>query len=503
MDANWKSLPPPEVGPCPPADAVAAFTAGGLENAARDRFLAHLTACASCRADVAAARGMADDATPAPAALRVRLYGMGSRKSLLPRRLALAAAALFLAVLGTILFWPAPRLTDVARRTPPPLVPPSKKDEPREVKPEPTPAPLPGPSVEPAPPPVVPKPEAPKIPVPTPAPKPNPQPVPPPEPPVLTRPDPVPAPPTRPTLRGSLASIVGSPSLKSDGDRAFVPLKVGQSREFVGAVELRADAAAVKFRVGDATFFLRPKSEATLTLFEGETLVRLAAGEACFDVAPGRGVFHVETVHGRVRVTGTRFRVGLEKNATEVAVLRGSVNFGAVALAAGEESSAAAGAGPKPPSKLDARAFQWVRALEETLVLEAEAFALQGGMAALPDAAASGGRAIGSKTASQPGKQPSAEARLQVKQPGLYAVWIRVFWGHNVPSALTIQVHTHAPWNGNALPFMRAWQWVRLGTYDLPGDAFRVQVVDPRGDSRVDQLLLTTDLDYAPESDRK
>ena len=44
------------------------------------------------------------------------------------------------------------------------------------------------------------------------------------------------------------------------------------------------------------------------------------------------------------------------------------------------------------------------------------------------------------------------------------------------------------------------WQWVRVGTFDLPDDAFRVRIVDPQGGLRVDQVLLTSDPELNPES---
>lgn len=512
---DWKGLSDRTSGPCPAPGELAGFVADGLGPADRDRVLDHLAACVVCRADVIAARTMSDDATPAPAALRIRLYGLvHPRPALLPR-LAVAAAALFVVVIGAILLWPLPSVeTPVVRQPSPPkpVLSLTQSPEPKLVPPPlqapmtppvkagsapPPPSPLPANRVDPA----RPMPIPPKRPEP-----PSPAPVG--EPPVVAvKPDLPPPPPTRPTLRGRLTAVVGALGTRSDGDRAFEAVKQGQGRDFAGTVSVKAEVSAVKARVGTTTVFLRPRTEAELTLFEGETFVRLSAGEAAFDVTPGRGAFVLETPHGRVRVTGTRFRVALEKAATEVAVLRGSVEFRAqdqaVSLSAGEESAAPAGGAPKAPMRLDARAFQWVRALEDTLLLEAEAFALQGGMAPMADTSASGGRSIGGKGSATGGRLPTAEARLRVKQPVPYAVWIRVLWGHNVPSVLSIQIHDHPAWDGRSVPSNPAWQWVRLGVFELPVEPFRVRMVDPRGDARIDQVLLTTDLDDTPETDRR
>ncbi|HYE98765.1 MAG TPA: FecR domain-containing protein, partial [Planctomycetota bacterium] len=451
-DLDWKRLPAPRAGPCPSPGDLAAFVAGAADPGRRDRLLAHLTACAACREDVAAARRVPDEVPPAPAALRARIYRLALPKPSLLKKLSVAAAAVFAVVAGALLFWPAPGVdSSVSRRpvtpAPPPVRTPAPEVRPAPPEPQPAPAPPVQVPVRPVPP------EPPKAVAPSPTPRPPeprvvPAPSPPPEPPpVVAKPEPAPPPPTRPTRRGELTAVVGGALVRSDGERALAGLRPGQRRDFAGTVELKTEGAATKLRVAGTTVFLRPRTEATITLFEGETLVRLSSGEAAFDVTPGRDPFVVATPHGRVRVTGTRFRVAAEKSGTEAAVLRGSVEFGAndqaVTLAAGEASAAAAGAAPKPPTKLDPRTFQWVRALEETLVLEAEAFALEGGLAPAADPAASGGRAIAGKA----GRGGAAEARLKVKQAVPYAVWLRVHWGHNVPSVLSVQVHDHPAWD--------------------------------------------------------
>ncbi|HYE97255.1 MAG TPA: hypothetical protein VEJ18_00025, partial [Planctomycetota bacterium] len=73
----------------------------------------------------------------------------------------------------------------------------------------------------------------------------------------------------------------------------------------------------------------------------------------------------------------------------------------------------------------------------------------------------------------------------------------------NVPPSATLERRAHPIWDGRTIPFDPAWQWVRLGVYELPAEPFRLRLSDPRGDARLDQMLLTTDLDYSPGEDRK
>jgi ferric-dicitrate binding protein FerR (iron transport regulator) len=494
-DRAWKerfaALPPRgAAGPCPRAEALSAWAKSALP----EDGLAHLASCRACREDLIEVRRILSEKAPTEAprgALRNRLYALApSRRIPIRWRVAAAAAATLLAVLATLL----------SRSGEPLPVPKPMAVQPKE-KPQPMPAPEPKPEL----PRVVGKPESPGI-VPSVPEKPPPPPVPEAakEPPVVVKPAPEPekpaplpekppAPvPTRARLRGSLLAVSGSVSTQADAD-VWQPLRVAQTRDFMGAVKIRADVAASKVRVGVHTVYLQRGGELALSLEEGRTHVTLARGEAFFDVTPGRDPFEVETVHGLVTVKGTRFLVALDKNETEVAVQRGAVQFNAMALAAGERSTGGA------PQKADlARRLPWVRALEEILRIEGEQMALSGGMAILADAAASGGRAIGAKA----GPDAVAEISARRKQPVPYSFWIRLHWAHGVPSALSLSVGDALTWSSKDVVANPNWQWVRAGSAELPDGPFRVRLTDTHGGIRIDQIVITSDPDFTPE-DRK
>src|SRR5262245_12366655 len=149
--AAWKGLPQPSPGACPPPEAIAAFVAGTRD----DALLAHLSACASCREDVIAAR--AEGHGSAPMALRLRLYRLlPGRSSLLPK-LAIAAAILVTAAIGAIVFWPTEQSAPpIARPKPAPApkvekVPATEPPKPLPEPPKPAPKPEPEPEKPPAP----------------------------------------------------------------------------------------------------------------------------------------------------------------------------------------------------------------------------------------------------------------------------------------------------------------------------------------------------------------
>ncbi len=460
-------------GDCPPPEALAAFVAGNR----RREILEHLSGCPSCREDVIAAR------TPAPAAARVRSPRTGW--------IAAAAAALFAVAIGAALFIGRDESEPVVIKTPKPA-PKPRPPEPAPIEaPKPLPEipkPSPKPEERPAPKPPSPKePERPVIARPTPEPEP-PKPAP--------KPEPKPAPVlTKAKLRGTLFALAGAGAAQIEGEPAWQNTKLAQPREFTGSVKLRADASAAKARIGAATYYLRGGTEIAVALEEGTTTVRLVKGEAFFDVTPGKETFAVETASGKVTVKGTRFLV----TPTEVAVQRGKVEFAcadrSVPVSAGERSLEA-----RAPEKSDVpRRLAWLKPLEETLTIEAEGMALAQGMVLLPDPAASGGRAVGLKGPPAPNSEPSAEVRLKRKQATPYAVWVRLHWGHNVAPAFSVQVHDAPRWSGKDVPFSPAWQWAKVGTFDLPDEAFRIRVIDLQGGLRVDRILVTSDLDLNPE----
>lgn len=499
--AAWKGLPKHPAGACPAPETVSSFVSGSLENARRDALLDHLASCAACREEVVAAR--AQNAPPAPIALRLRLYRLpAGRPSMLPR--AAVAAAVLLAVIGAALaFWPReqePAGTIVVRPAKP-----APKDAPKP--PDPKPEPLPEPP-KPAPKPdVVPLPEIPK-PLPAPEPRPEapvvPKPVPAPEKP----PAPVPAPekpapePTRVALKGSVFSIAGSATAQAEGDANAQPLRAGQKRDFSGTLKLKAEVAAAKVSIGSVTYYLQRGAELSLLLEEGRSKISLAKGEAFFDVTPGQGQFIVEAAHGRVTVKGTRFLVTTDKTDTEVVLQKGAVEFAAaeqtVALSPGEQS-AASGRAPSAPQKADlAKRLSWVRTLEESIVIEADQMALQGGMTVLPDPTALGGRAIGIKTPLKAGQEAIAEIPARRKQQVPYVVWVRLHWAHGVASAMTLSVGNALTWSSKGVAMNPNWQWVRVGAVDLD-ERFRVRISDTQPGMRIDQILITTDVELNPD----
>ncbi len=477
---------------CPRAETLSIWANGPLpEDGA-----AHLADCAPCREELLAVRRLLAEksSTEAPRlVLRNRLLGLQPGRRLPVLWIAAAAAAIV--VIGII-------AASRSAENPPPAPPRPPLAQPKVKPPE-----APAPEVRPEPPRETVKPEqpvlAPPLPVKPPPPPPLPEPVkdsplvakPPPEP---EKPAPLPEKPapTRARLRGSLTAVSGSVATQLDAD-AWQPLRVAQGRDFMGAVKLKADVAAGKVRVGAHTVYLQRGGELALTLEEGRTQVRLARGEAFFDVTPGRDPFEVETPQGVVRVKGTRFLVALDRNETEVVVQRGAVQFNDVALAAGERSNGGV------PQKADpSKRLAWVRGLEDTIRIEAEQMTMAG-MAVLPDATASGGRAVGVKDAPKPGQEAVAEIAAKRKQAVPYAVWIRLHWAHGVPSALTLSVGDVLTWSSKPVTSGPAWQWVRAGSAELPEGAFRVRLQDSQPGMRIDQIVLTSDPEFSPEQDKK
>jgi ferric-dicitrate binding protein FerR (iron transport regulator) len=479
---------------CPRTETVSTWARGALP----EEGLAHLADCIACREELVALRRLLAEksATESPRlAVRSRLYAVFPERRTRFLWIAGAAAVVLIAV--------AAALFSGGGQTP---APPKPLAAPPRTKPVTMPAPEPHPEASRG----IPTPEKPvALPPAAEKPPPAPLPEPPKDPPVVVvvpppapekaapLPDkPAPAP-TRARLRGSLLSVSGSVATQLDSD-SWQPLRVAQGRDFMGSVKVKAEAAAGKFRVGVHTCYLQRGGELSLALEEGRTQVRLARGEAFFDVTPGREPFEVETPQGVVRVKGTRFLVALDRAETEVAVQRGAVQFNAVSLGAGERSSGG------PPQKADlSKRLAWVRALEDTIRIEAEQMALSGGMVALPDATASGGRAIGLKDAPKAGQEAVAEIAAKRKQPATYAVWIRLHWAHNVPSALTLAVGDALSWSSKSVTASPTWQWIRAGSAELPEGTFRVRLSDSQPGMRIDQILITSDLELNPEQDKK
>jgi hypothetical protein len=213
--------------------------------------------------------------------------------------------------------------------------------------------------------------------------------------------------------------------------------------------------------------------------------VQLVRGEAFFDVVPGSGLFEVDGAAGKVVVKGTRFLV----SEADVLVQRGAVEH----TTGGQTSTLT------PKAKADlSRRLAWVRGLEDTIWIEAEQLTAQG-MVVIADATASGGRALGM---TKPGAEATAEIRGKRKQAVPYAVWVRLLWPHNVPSALGLSVGD-LRWTSKDVASAPGWQWVRAGTAELAEEAFRLRLSDTKVGLKVDQVLITSDLDFNPETDKR
>jgi hypothetical protein len=313
---------------------------------------------------------------------------------------------------------------------------------------------------------------------------------------------------TRPARRGSLIAVAGGCSTQAEGEAAWQPARTAQPKEFAGTLRVKTDAGASKLRLGDHTLWLQRGTEMAVVLEEARTLIRLAKGDACFDVAAGKGPFEVDAPWGSVAVKATRFLVSAEKAETEVLVQRGKVEFvaggQAVTVSAGERSVASAGRAPGAPARSDvARRLQWIRSVEESLWIEAEQLAVQQGMTVIADAAASGGKALAAKAPVPAGQEPAGEIRVKRKQAAPYAVWVRLHWSHGVASSGWVQVHDAPRWTANHVAANPAWQWAKVGVYELPDEPFRLRVADPQGGLRLDQFLMTSDLEFNPETDRR
>ncbi len=494
---------------CPSPEQLSAIAAGGLRGPGREEVVAHLADCRSCREDLVEARSLLRErgrTEPPRAGFRARLHGLMPRRSRELAWIGAAAAGAFVAVLALAFLGGREEEAPVAAPPRPapmvakePVAPEAPEPDPPAPAPE-KPAPVPEEPRKP----VLPAVEPPvrKLPPAAPEAKPAPPPA------LEVKPPPLPSRPEptreRPRIAGSVTAIAGALSTRAEGDASWQSTRAAQSREFAGAVDVRAELNPVKFRLGPHTLLLQRRTEISVALGEGATRVRLSKGEAVFDVALGTGAFTVQTANAAVTVAGTRFLVAGDADETEVAVQRGAIDLAAagasVRLAASERSVAPAGKPPSAPARADlSKRLQWTRALEETIAIEAELMGLQKGMAVLSDPAASGGRGIGVKGALAAGAEASAEARVQVKQAVPYGVWVRLHWNHGVAPSFSLQVDDHPMWDGRHVAAKPAWQWVKAGTYELPLGGFRLRLADAQGGVRVDRILVTSDPEHVPE----
>jgi ferric-dicitrate binding protein FerR (iron transport regulator) len=342
-DREWKerfaALPRRgQADACPRTETLSSWVKGPLP----EEGASHLADCSACREDVIAVRRLLAEkaASEAPRlALRKRLLELQPARRLPVLWIAAAAAAVVLiAALAALRFR--------ERRAPCPVK--AVVAQPKAKPPD-----APAPDLRPEPPREVAKPQPPVIAPPAPV-KPPPPPLPEPvkDPPLVAKPPPEPEKPAAPS-REACPRAHARPASRIAAGRQRQrrhparrrPLAAAPrlaSRDFMGAVKLKADVAAGKVRVGAHTVYLQRGGELSMTLEEGRTQVQLARGEAFFDVVPGRDPFEVETPQGPVRVKGTRFLVAVDRNETEVVVQRGAVLFNEVALGAGERSNGGA-----------------------------------------------------------------------------------------------------------------------------------------------------------------
>lgn len=504
----------PDVGGCSDPGTLSAFLTGGLPGAGREKVVEHLAVCFSCREEILEVSSLLKTSTarvlgPRPVPKRFASAGLPAHGRR-PLRFAgaAAAAALFFGVVAILASRGEPkprRPAEVVRGSPPPPTLPVPQESGTSAE---TPRPMttPRPGISP--------------PAPLPPerdPEPEPEKLPPPDPqPTKPRPDPaLPPQPVKPTdtiakaaPRGTVLVLAGTPAVRS-GDEPWKSLKSLQGREFAGSLDFRTDGAGpVKIKMGPHTFFLQRQTEVSVSLEPDQLSGRLTRGEAFFDITPGKDAVAVETPHGRVDVKGTRFFVAVDRSDTEVAVQKGLVTFKAqersVELAAGQRSEARDGQAPKAPERTDlGRRMNWVRALEEFRTFEAEQLTLQSGMVAIQDAAASGGVAVGVKGTVPDGQEPSAELVMKRRQPVPYALWVRAHWPHAGAQGLHVQVNNQARAGIQGSSGKPGWQWIRAGHYETSEETFRVRLSDSAGGIRIDQILLTSDLDFTPVIDQR
>jgi hypothetical protein len=61
-------------------------------------------------------------------------------------------------------------------------------------------------------------------------------------------------------------------------------------------------------------------------------------------------------------------------------------------------------------------------------------------------------------------------------------------------------VHDAPAWQPSAWTADPSWRWVRVGTYELPKEAFLLKMSDAHGRLKIDQVLFTSDLHDDPST---
>lgn len=509
---------------CPRKETLGAYVDRRLSSSETDALEAHLADCAGCRREAAdlalLVREVAGSALAASARwmerarARIRPQPATARALAAGRRSArpwVAAAAVALAAVILVLVTRAgesPPLPVVRRseepKRPAPPKPPAEKPAagPQEPRPpQPLPEPKPPPPVRP-PVPVEKPPEPPKKPeeksVAKEEPGKNPE---------TAKPNETVADRKPVHLRSALLAAAGAASTRLAGEPAWKTLKVGQTVDFKGVLQVKTADARTKARLGADTLYFSRNTELAISPQEDATRLRLGQGEAFFsvDAEARKGVyFVVETPHGTVTVRGTRFLISVEAKETAVHVERGKVDVAAagktVTLADGELSAVGEGREPRAPERAPIAAkIKWVQDLEEVLRIEAELLALKAPFRVVREAGASGGSAIAVPANANDNIEGTAETRVRRKQPVPYTIWVRILFTRGNDARLSLQLGDLAPVPVKA-PAAPQWQWIRLGAFDPPDGDFRVRLSDRLGGARTDQIVLTSDPDFSPES---
>ncbi len=148
------------------------------------------------------------------------------------------------------------------------------------------------------------------------------------------------------------------------------------------------------------------------------------------------------------------------------------------------------------------------------LSIDAGSAQLSGAMAVTEDSGAPSGRYIESTVSDQEwdgrGDPPATgEATVQVVVPhdGEYAIWSRMWYGHVDANSYWLIVDNQPAMKvGNDASGYKSWKWVgwRDGspsnrvTAELTAGVHTLRIVGREAGARIDQLLVTDDLDYVP-----
>jgi hypothetical protein len=139
------------------------------------------------------------------------------------------------------------------------------------------------------------------------------------------------------------------------------------------------------------------------------------------------------------------------------------------------------------------------------IVIEAESGRLKGRMKVWDDKKdASGGKYVMAPDVVTEESKSSAnggavEFALDIKKAGKYNLWLRVWWESSCDNSLAVNFcdQTEEVTDND----YGRWKWIRVGrnkSFDLAAGETKLVVVSREDGSRLDQLLLTQNLEYVP-----